>query len=123
MGRIVYVDNAGNLVPPSGLGFTFTELDGTDTHSVGVAATFEDWDLAAIIGAGAKYVKIAIYNATGGFLTFGHRKDGSGLVRTDVIQAASNRDGVCECDASRVIECYDSSATFDLIFRITGYWS
>jgi len=104
-----------------GGGLTFTELVGGEVHVVVGASTWEDWDLSAIIGAGAKSALVEIRQFYPGSRV-GVRKNGSALVRYRVGTVGT---GVIltEVDANRIIELYVADLGNRGNFSILGYWS
>ena len=111
--------NVEEVDMPSGL--TFTELVGGENYTSAGGYTWEDWDLSAIIGAGAKAVLITI--AVSSTATYrGVRKNGSALNRLIYCLADDNEKPIlCECDANRVVEVNGPSANTQ--FCVLGYWS
>jgi hypothetical protein len=107
--------------PVYAAGLTFTELAGFEAKKPSVAGVWEDWDLSAIIGAGAKLVQIDML-ASGG-TTFGARKNGSALVRSRNVVAGESLHWLVECDANRVIELYYGNLAYLGGTNIMGYWS
>lgn len=106
-------------VPAAGV--TFTELAGGENKQATGAGAWEDWDISAIIGAGAVAALIQIRGSTTAGVN-GCRKNGSALVRRP---KQLNNATVCvltECDASRIIEIYQAN-TARGAFDVLGYWS
>ncbi len=107
-------------------GVTFTELNGNDTSAqLAFASTWEDYDLSAIIGAGAVAVLIAI-RVMASSENVGVRKNGTALNRINnvVSDAASPYWGfsiIAECDVNRIIEIYSTEVATR--FSVLGYWS
>jgi len=107
---------------------SFTELAGGESHSPSSASTWEDWDISAIVPAGAKCVLVTLGNySSGNNYVMGARKNGSALSRISIVPAPAvdGADAWCtlltECDANRVIEIYSSDTLGG--FEIVGYWS
>ena len=122
-GYVLTVDG-GEVVwatPVSG-GVLYTEI-APSSHSPSADSTWEDWDLSAIIGAGALAVEIVIATASTEQAR-GVRKNGSALLR---YMAAENDHkwltAHCECDANRVIEIYGNTEGSTDSFKVIGYWS
>jgi len=106
---------------------TFTELAGGEDKKPSTSATWEDWDLSAIIGAGAQAVEIAIdvADATDTAM-LGVRKNGSALTRLitrDFFGLRGYTTRTVECDSNRIIEIYHSDTTQAITFQVAGYWS
>lgn len=108
---------------PSGL--TFTELAGGESHKVSADDTWEDWDLSAIIGAGAVAALIGIA-ATDTANSGGARKNGSALSRKFSIRTTApnyiEAILLTEVDANRVIDIYSNQKLY-AYFNVLGYWS
>ena len=103
----------------------FTELAGGEAHATTAQSTWEDYDISAIIPAGAVSALVMIYNSYGTAYTVGARKNGSALARTFVVGAGAGEEVtlLTEVDANRILELYDSSGTPGLVdFSIMGYW-
>ena len=98
---------------------SFTELAGGQGKNVTSTSTWEDYDLSAIIGAGAVAALIQITCSSA--QTTGARKNGSALTRT-FAQAIGDRALLTECDANRIVEIYSISVAA-VTFNILGYWS
>jgi len=107
---------------------TFTEYYAQDSHTVSTASTWEDWDLSAIVGAGAIAVLVSIEAHTNSQMAVGARKNGAADARYSYVASpfASTWITCCnlltECDANRIIEIFAAS-TSDVRFQIRGYWS
>lgn len=106
----------------------FTELAGGEIHRAADALTWEDWDLSAIVGAGAKVVLVMIYRY-GTTKYVGARENGSSLIRKGRTDEGTSTSDYCwdillptECDGNRVIEIY-AEVTTNIFFNILGYWS
>ncbi len=117
-------DPAWSSVTP----ITFVELTGTEAHAVGAASAWTDWDISAIVPAGAKVVELlwSIASAVNSNVTLGARKNGSALSRTFASGAISPGRDVCGtilCEVtSQVVELYttvDSGVTWG----VKGYWA
>lgn len=110
------------------VGVSFTELAGGEDYANTTDNTWEDWDLSAIIGAGATVVLLMGSNiSTTNAYSIGVRKNGSALVRYDVIDQCLRAEQrsqilmIAECDANRVIETFSNKDT--CYFQCLGYWS
>lgn len=110
-------------------GVTFTELvGGEDYQAQGDDGVWEDWDLSAIIGAGATAVLLAITNQQDiSVRTAGARKNGTALERKDVLDGTPGAPYwqfsiITQCDANRVIDIY-AQLKADIYFQVLGYWS
>ena len=91
----------------------------SSAHSPTSAATWEDWDISAIIPATARCAEIMIVPKD--TAAHGCRKNGSALVR--YIGAVTYGHPItmfCETDASRVIEIYSHGSTTSE-FQVIGY--
>ena len=111
-----------------GSGLIFTELAGAENHQVTNTNTWEDWDLSAIVPAGAVAVLVEIYLQFNSNQVSGARKNGSALARyqstgTPSTTVVSFRNLVTEVDDNRIIEIYGSVASSNLTFSILGYWA
>lgn len=105
----------------------FTELFGTQVIHTATGGTWADWDLSAIIGAGAKSALIHVSCEVSSTGLAGIRKNGSALVRY-IDGTLGGEDGcavLTEVDANRVVETYGKSNTvgYRSLFRVLGYWS
>ncbi len=103
----------------------FTELaGGQDLAPSSGAATWENYDLSAIIGAGAIAVLVGIKGSVVASITGGARNNGSALNRVVSLTEANRVTLVTQCDANRIIEIYGESATqgYNARYSILGYW-
>lgn len=107
---------------------SFTELAGGENHNASQSGNWEDWDLSAIIGSGAKVVLVGIANQSSSAYRAGARKNGTALDRKGKLDEGLSNLFMwdimlpTECDANRVIEIYAGYHT-DIYFNILGYWS
>jgi len=92
------------------------------TSTSGVNA-WEDWDLSAVIPAGAKYVEVQIWSDDAQYL-FGLRENGATVERQ-----TSNQTGHyytytlnCKLDSNLVVERYAGTTAAKTKFAPTGYW-
>lgn len=107
-----------------GGGLTYVGIEPPAFDNPSVANTWEDWDLSALIPAGAKYVDILSRTNTSSIHTVGVRKNGSSIVRS---LATDSYDGIpypwlTELDENRVVERYVSGASNRSRFTVLGYW-
>jgi len=105
----------------AGGGVNFTELAPT-TGNPSANNTWEDWDLSAIIGAGAKVVEVRIAPRHD-TQNRGVRKNGSALSRWIGLAVDEDIIILCECDDNRVIEIYGNYSGTPDGFVVMGYWS
>jgi len=103
----------------------FVELAGGDNHACGASTTWTDWDVSALVPAGAVAVEVTAKHNAVAVVTFGARKNGSALARNGWAMGnsgvAESVSFTTECDANRVIELY-SSTDGRVNYNITGYW-
>ena len=108
----------------------FTELLGAESYAHPQASIWRDWDLSAIIPAGAKAVLIIGHNIhAANSYGMGARKNGSALLRSFTTQSIGTAvaatfclNMITEVDASRILETF--SDTVDYVkFCIKGYWA
>ena len=101
---------------------TFTQLAGGENNAIVMYNVWTDWDLSAIIGAGAQYVELMLEDQRDGGAHLAARKNGSALVPERVpLAASSSTHYTVACDANRVIEIIGSDVLS--YFNVAGYWS
>lgn len=102
--------------------------DKTDFITDGI---YRDWDLSAIVPAGAKVVLLKgnIADDVSGSV-FAVRKNGqtneynASRIRTQVANLSFDMDMVVECDANRVVEYKATNTTWTYIgFSVSGWWT
>jgi len=111
------------LSNPPAPGWRYAELDGTDTFTVSVADTWEDWDLSAIVPSTAKAVDIAGYcDTNGGYI--GVRTKGSAQDRKlKEHDAGSNMVHLFACTLIGTGNCVQvRNKDTDTPFHLMGYW-
>lgn len=107
----------------------FVELQGTlDTPA---ATGWTDWDLSAVVGAGAKYALVVCRTEQGDNQRYlGARADGSALVRhstigvwnTGVAMETLQYLTIVDLGSSYIIERYCNTAVAGCKFGVVGYW-
>ena len=101
----------------------FVELLGAEDYQVTNDSTWEDWDLSAIIGVGAKAILLFIKSGTsGGVTSQGARKNGSALQRKFAMGDNTDWFLIAEVDANRVVELWDYANNTKSEFSVAGYW-
>jgi len=91
---------------------------------------WHDWDLSAIVPAGAKAVLLFVQikdDAVGSYLGF--RENGNSnaynvsTIRTQVANIFADGDLICACDSSRIIEYIGSNLAFVTTQAVVkGWW-
>jgi len=106
------------------------DLVGAQNYNPSAASTWEDWDISAIIPAGAKGAMVEMASSLNtGYILGGARKNGTAINRYAYLDQATvtthRADKVLptECDASRIIEVYSQGVATNVYFNIVGYWT
>ncbi|MBA7621563.1 hypothetical protein ES703_28927 [subsurface metagenome] len=101
---------------------TFTELAGGEGYHASASTTWEDWDLSAIIPAGAVTALISMQQENTSIYDVGARRNGTALDRKMAAKAYVTQNWLTEVDANRVIEIYAEYCN-NTKFNVLGYWS